>query len=437
MTTDISTPAQPENRPIVRERKGAMLVLVAIVTVILLGFLAMTLDVGAGNRSRRLAQTAADAGALAGAVELFRLQGTGGTNAHDSAVAAATREVVRNGFDAADIVSPCPCNPPISGPHAGDANYIEVVLSKGLATVFGSALGQSSFTFGARAVGGATPFAQNCLVTLSTSGKGIEVENGGSLSTTYESGGHTYSCSIAVNSGSGSAIDVNQSGQLDAGNSSIGTVGGWNGNKTPTPAPATGIPAVVDPLANLVSMPTLTGCDTNSLPTINKDTVLLPGVYCGGIHVNSRKTTLSPGIYYMAGGGFTAETSAEITGLGVTIVTTMDTFTGTTEAGINFRAGCKAKLTAGTVAPLSGIVFYADPAMPSSTTNTFACASDQSPEITGVMYFPNQTITFDGSNSGTEINGSVIAQSVVSSGKVTIQSDLSGTSKVLRPSLVE
>jgi hypothetical protein len=413
-----------------------MLALVAIVTVILLGFLAMTLDVGAGNRSRRLAQTAADAGALAGAVELYRLQGSGGTNAHDSAVAAAIREVVRNGFTAADIVSPCPCSPPITGPHAGDANYIEVVLSRGLATVFGSALGQSSFTFGARAVAGATPFAQNCLVTLAPSGKGIEVENGGSLSTTYESGGHTYSCSIAVNSGSGSAVDVNQSGQLDAGNSSIGVVGGWNGNKTPSPAPSTGIPAVVDPLASLISMPTLPACDTNDLPTINKDTVLLPGVYCGGIHVNSRKTTLSPGIYYMAGGGFTAETSAEITGLGVTIVTTLHPVTGTS-AGINFRAGCKAKLTAGTVAPFNGIIFYADPAMPSSTDNTFACASDESPEITGVMYFPNQTLTFDGSNSGTEVNGSVIAQSVVSSGKVTIQSDLSGTSIVLRPSLVE
>jgi hypothetical protein len=436
MTNDCHTTTRPiHNRPLVRERKGAMLVLVAIVSVILLGFLAMTLDVGAGNRQRRLAQTAADAGALAGAVELYRLQGLGG--AHDSAVAAARREVVRNGFAVEDIVSPCPCNPPTTGPHAGDANYIEVVLSKGLATVFGSALGLSSFTFGARAVGGATPFAQNCLVSLAPNGSGIEVINGGTLSTTYESGGHTYSCSIAVNSKSGSAIDVNQSGQLDAGNSSIGIVGGWNGNKSPTPAPATGIPEVVDPLAALVSMPDLTGCNTTNLPVINKDTVLEPGVYCGGIHVNSRKTTLKPGIYYMAGGGFIAETSADVTGLGVTIVTTVDTFTGTAAAGINFKTGCKAKLTAGTEAPFSGIIFYADPAMPSSTENTFACASDDSPEITGVVYFPNQTITFDGSNAGTEVNGSIIAMGVVSSGKVTIQSDLSGTSKILRPSLVE
>src|SRR5690349_11099147 len=119
-------PRNSEERPIQRERRGAMVVRLAVVLVVLLGFLALTLDVGSGNRQRRIAQTAADAGAVAGAVELFRMQGIGG--AHDSAVAAATREVVRNGFLATDIVSPCPCNPPTSGPHAGDVNYIEVKL---------------------------------------------------------------------------------------------------------------------------------------------------------------------------------------------------------------------------------------------------------------------------------------------------------------------
>lgn len=421
---------------LIRERKGAMLLLVAVVMVVLLGFLAMTLDVGSGNRQRRIAQAAADAGALAGAWELYRLQGTG--SAHDSAIAIATREVVRNGFLASDIVSPCPCNPPISGPHTGDVNYIEVRLLKDISTIFGSVLGINTLTYGARGVGGVVPFAQNCLVSLYPNASGgVSVENGGLLSTTYVDGsGHQQSCGIAINSNSGSALDVNQSGQLDAGSGAIGIVGGWTGNKTPSPAPATGIAPSINPLS-WVTMPTITTCDTIDLPTISKDTVLLPGVYCNGINVDSKTATLSPGTYYMAGGGFTAGTSAVINGNGVTIVTTLDPRGIATPKGINFSTGCKAKLIAPTTGTFPGIVMFGDPAMPTNTLNVFACATNDSPELTGALYFPNQNILFDGSNSGTEISGSVIAGSVTSSGKVTIMNDISGTSVVKHPSLVE
>lgn len=425
--------------PLIRDRKGAILVLVAVCLVVFLGFLAMTLDVGAGNRQRRMAQTAADAGALAGAVELFRLDGVGFR--HDSAVAAATREVIRNGFEAGDIVSPCPCNPPISGPHAGDIDYIEVRLSKSFATMFGAVFGQNSITFGARGVGGDVPFAQNCLVALSPTGSAITVTNGGSLSTTYVIDGHTYSCGVAVNSSDGSAIDVNQSGQLDAGTSSIGVVGGWDGNKTPIPAPVTGIPTVVDPLANLVQDTAITSCNTNDLATITKDTVLLPGVYCGGLTVSGKTATLSPGTYYIAGGGFHVVSSGVVNGDGVTIVMTNDVRAvgagGKLPTGLDFGTGCKAKLTAASTGIFKGIVLYGDPAITNNPTNIFACASDESPEVTGIVYFPNQTLTFDGSNSGTEISGSVIASSIISSGKVSIISDLSGTSLVHHPVLVE
>jgi hypothetical protein len=75
--------------------------------------------------------------------------------------------------------------------------------------------------------------------------------------------------------------------------------------------------------------------------------------------------------------------------------------------------------------------------MPTNTLNIFACASNDSPEISGAVYFPNQKILFDGSNSGTEISGSVIAASIASSGKVTIMNDISGASVVKHPSLVE
>ena len=48
---------------------------------------------------------------------------------------------------------------------------------------------------------------------------------------------------------------------------------------------------------------------------------LRPGTYLGGITVTGQgSVTLSPGIYYMAGGGFSVTGSGSVTGAGVMIV---------------------------------------------------------------------------------------------------------------------
>ena len=52
------------------DRRGAILVLAAIVMIVLLAFVAMTVDVGFVELTRTQLQSAADAGALAGAMEL-------------------------------------------------------------------------------------------------------------------------------------------------------------------------------------------------------------------------------------------------------------------------------------------------------------------------------------------------------------------------------
>src|SRR5687767_10536496 len=71
-----SSPMQRPQRKLVRERRGAMLVFIAVAGIVLMGFLAMTLDIGAGSRQRRIAQTAADAGAIGGGQEIYRLNGS-------------------------------------------------------------------------------------------------------------------------------------------------------------------------------------------------------------------------------------------------------------------------------------------------------------------------------------------------------------------------
>lgn len=412
-------------RPITRERRGAMLVFVAIAMVALLGFLAMTLDVGAGNRQRRIAQTAADAGALGGGTEIYRRL-SGSSIPDDTVRASALNEAVRNGFPADDVTVNYP---PASGPHTSDLRYVEVIINRTIPTIFGSIFNFTSLNAGARSVAGVSNYALNCLVSLDPSGpRAIEVENGGEMDT---------NCGIAINSTNPNALDVNSSGQLDASGSSIAISGGWTGNKTPSPEPSTNTAAVQDPLS-YVQSPTVTSCDQHTgLLTITKDTVLNPGVYCGGIHVTNKSVTLNPGTYITAGGGFVIETGGIINGNGVTLINTIDPVTGSTFAPFYFGKGCKATLKAPSTGAYAGIVMYGDPAGPSGAINTFACSSDSPPELTGALYFPTQTIFFDGSNTTTEIMGAVIAKNVDVSGKISITNDTSGSSAVHRLSLVE
>lgn len=404
-------------RTLAGNRRGAMLVFVSIAMVTLLGFLAMTLDVGAGNRQRRIAQTAADAGAIGGGREIFRLQ-------FDSVNASALNEAVRNGFDAADVTVHYP---PATGPYAGNTMYVEVLINKTIPTIFGSLFNTSTLNIATRAVAGVGSYSLTCLYSLDPDDpRALEVDNGGELNT---------NCGVVVNSTHPNALDVNSSGEFTTEGSSIAIAGGWTGNKTPIPAPSTGTAAVTNPLATL-AMPTVGACTHTGLLTVTKDTTLSPGVYCGGIYVDNKVATLSAGTYIMAGGGFRVR-GGYVYGTGVTIVNTIDATSTYAFAPINFGFGCKTKLSAPTTGSLAGVLMFGDPAGPTGVVNTFACASDVPPELTGILYFPTQDFLYDGSNSGTELQGTIIAQHVEVSGKVTITLDTSGSTVLKRMSLVE
>jgi Flp pilus assembly protein TadG len=406
-------------------RRGAMLVFVAVSMVVLTGFLAMTLDVGAASRQRRIAQTAADAAALAGAAEIWR-----GITDAGVIKPAAQAEAIRNGFNDADsdvqvqvFYEPGPS----TGPYAGNAAYVEVVVDKTIPTIFGSIFNITSLAVHTRAVAGVGSYALNCIYSLDPSGPAaIEVKNGGELTT---------NCGVSINSTNPNALDVNNSGQLDTQGGGIAIAGGWTGNKTPTPTPSSGAPLFENPLKDLV-MPTVGACNFTNVVVTGTQT-LTPGVYCGGITVatGSNRANLATGLYIILGGGITVGNSGQFYGDGVTLINTFDV---THAYGpFNFGTGCKAKLTAPTAGDWKGILMFQDPAAPANVINTFACASDEDPELTGTIYFPTQTFFFDGSNTSTEITGSVIAKNVVVSGKVEVINEKSANSAIQRFTLVE
>ena len=183
-------------------------------------------------------------------------------------------------------------------------------------------------------------------------------------------------------------------------------------------------------------MPTVGPCTYTAPFVVTGTQTLSPGVYCGGIVVSTGSNTanLSPGTYILAGGGLTVGNSGQINGTGVTLINTTGTYA---FKPFDFGTGCKAKLSAPTSGAWKGIVMFQDPAAPATPGSTFACASDDPPELTGAVYLPNSSITFNGSNAGTEILGAVIALKVNVSGKVSIINDTSGNSAIKRLSLVQ
>src|SRR6266481_1613416 len=101
---------------------GQALPILAAAMALILGLCGLAVDVGLLYTARRTMQTAADAAAVAGATALRDAQ-----TVSSAARAAATL----NGFtNDSNNVSVAVNNPPSGGTYAGNASYVEVVVSQ-------------------------------------------------------------------------------------------------------------------------------------------------------------------------------------------------------------------------------------------------------------------------------------------------------------------
>jgi len=408
-----------DRRRTTRERRGGVLVLLAVSLVGVLGFLVLAIDVGSLHRERRILQTAADAGALGGAAEIYRERS-------DLVVGSSRTEVTRNGLtngtgnDAVTV-----SYPPVTGPRTWNYQYVEVVVQRSVPAIFAGVFGVNLTTIQTRAVAGVGAPSRNCVFAIDPDAlKALDV-----------SGTLTSTCGVVVNSSHPSqAAYVKPGANLIA--ASVSVTGGINDRGDVEPAVQTGAPPAYNPLTNLEIPEVPLTCDYNNL-NVNGTVTLNPGTYCGGITVrlSSNKALLNPGVYFMRGGGLTVENSGWMIGSGVTIINTDGP---SPFKPITFGNGCKAELTAPTEGALAGILMLQDPgAGSSSDVNTMACSNDV--PFTGTLYFPTQKFYSAGSNSSTTIMGSLIARLIeVKTGtQLAVIPFASGPSALKRLSLVE
>jgi hypothetical protein len=309
-------------------RRGIAAPAVAVCLILLLSILALTMDGGLLMSERRHAQAAADAAAVAAAIDLYQQQvaypnnpgidGASGT-ARTSAQTTATADGFAQNYVTVNL------NPATysEGPNAGSPvppGYAEVIVLGRQRRGFSSIFGLGDLPVHARAVarGKLAPVTNAGIICLNpTVQKSLNVTGPGSC--TVNSGAiivDSNNSQAAVITGSGSVI----AGEVDITGTNPGYIEASSGFfDTPAGMLKTNQPVTPDPLANLpVPDPNTMTTQCTSRMNISKDASLQPGRYVGGIGISGGTITMAPGIYYMDHGGFSMS-NGSLTATGVMI----------------------------------------------------------------------------------------------------------------------
>jgi len=397
-----------ENRS--RRSRGQVTVLLALGMSALMGFAAMGVDAGYLLYQKRRLQGAADAAAIAGALEV--VQGTG------NMLTAAAHDAALNGFTSGvDGVSLTVNNPPSSGPYSSQPQAVEAILNLAQPTFFLRLLHIDTVNLTARSVAGARS-GPNCIYVLDPHASAAfgTVDLTGSASL-------TANCGMVVDSDSSSAISLSGEATLSA--SAIGIVGGYSAPRGAiTPTPVTGISVAADPLASIAAPAVGTTCAQTNYALSGGTVTLNPGTYCGGIRLSGGATaTLNPGTYILDGGGLTLSGGSSISGTGVTFYNTAGS-PGNGFEPISLAGGSNISLSAPTSGPLAGILFFEDRSITSTETNDFTGSSSMT--LNGALYFPTGALKYSGGNASTAYT-IVVADTIDMSGasSATVNADYS------------
>ena len=401
-----------------RDECGQTLVFVALGMTVLVAFMGLAIDVGLLFRCRRNLQIAADAAAIAAALD-YKYNASI-TSAKAAGQAAATANGVTNGVGGATVTIN---TTPVYGPYAGQSGFIEAIVYDPSPTIFMSMLTKnSSMTVSARAVAGSGSNV-GCVWTLARSGTDISLTGSGAID--------AVNCDIYDNSSNtSSALTLTGSGSITA--KQVGIVGGYTrtGSGSINPTPVTGLSPAADPLANLPAPPIPTGTCSSGCTQSNTGSGNLtvnPGTYTSISNTGSGTLTLNAGNYiitgnltntgsgslilgagnYTIGGNFQSTGSSSITlGSGLYIIGGNLQLTGSgpmTGSGITFYTEGSTTLTgSGNMnlsAPTSGTYNGVLAFQARSDTSAMAITGSGGDHIQGILYAPNAPVTLTGSGS--------------------------------------
>lgn len=384
-----------------QEDQGQMLVVVILSMGLILSFMALAFDVGQFLYVKRQLQTAADAAALAGALEIPECTSSNCKTMQT----AASDALAEDGYANAALVTQCgtpssaglvlelnngPCALGANDPNYKNTQYVEALVILQQPPFLARLMGMNSVDIAARAEAGMS--APTCVYITDPSGaQALTVNNGGSL---------TSACGIDINSSSPNALSVGStSTTLTAASGGIDIHGGAGlDHGSPNPAPTTDVPTVSDPLASLQNeAPSTTPCGistaspysgANGNVTVSSTATFNPGVYCGGINFNgSARGTFNAGTYVFSGPLNVGTGSISSNG-GVTFYFSSGSLT--------MNTGGHANLVAPTSGTYAGILLFQNV----SDTNQVILNDDSTSAWQGAIYLPGASLTINGAGNG-------------------------------------
>jgi hypothetical protein len=396
-----------------RDESGQTVILVALCLTCILGFVGFATDVGVLLHAKRNLQIAADAAALAGANEI-NIDPT-------QIIAAAKAASAQNGYtDGANSVTVTPTNGPADGPHAGDAGYVEAIVTQTQPTFFMRLFNFSSMPVSARAVAfnGASN-GSGCLHAL----------NGSDADTINLQGHFTVDapgCQVLDNSTDSCGLDfTGAAGNLTAG--SVSVAGGACGHESDSnPPPTEGAPQVSDPLANSytpippASWPACTAAPSGNQwgisggrtynPSGSSPTTLF--CYSSGTGSISNAVTMNPGTYIFTGSlGLSGHGSLNGTA-GVTI------YLAAPSGNMNMGGSGNSNLSliAPSTGPFANVAIYQEPA----DTNPVNMEGTPVSGLTGIIYLPTAMLELGGNSTTQNLTTDLIVNKLFVFGSATV-----------------
>lgn len=404
----------------IRDQRGQTLIITALGMTVLMGMMGLAIDVGLLFRAKRVAQTGADAAAIAGALN-YEYNGSTTT-----ATTAARSAAGSNGIPNPSSNVTLNFNPNITSPYHNTAGYVQAVVSVPNPTLFISAFEKTSksFTVTARAIAGTTPSTACVYVLDPTDASTLYIQGAADIS--------TPNCGIQVNSNSPDAFCDQGSATIEA--TFLHIVGSQSSKgkcaKAPGTTPVTtGVAPVGDPFNNLLGPTPPSPCTgANTVPastttittstTIPTSTVTTGSTTASVTFFCATNPTISSGVTLGTPGGnqiFVFVNGVTIGGA-VTVNGTIDIYQGTFKQG---NSALTVNAPANTTYTYNGIAVM----QPSSNTTAGTCKDglgepclqlqfgSGSGALNGLVYAPTSQV-YQQDNGGGTVVGGVIAYQI-------------------------
>jgi Flp pilus assembly protein TadG len=413
------------------DRRGGVVLTVAIALPVLMGAAGLAVDLGQWYRERATLQVAADAAAI-GAARL--LSDSAATTADYQSVALAEAEgAIANGT-VGTLAEPVSVT-------VASGESVAVTLTSTANQYFTGVLGLPRPTLVASATAGIVA-PPGCVLALSgTAEKAIDVENEGGISAT--------DCGVFSDSDvedpDNDSIYV-RNGSITG--SSVGAVGGveasTNGQSIISPSPTEGDPPEANPYANLPAPSVGSSCTPYPTPQNGGASVTLsPGTYCSIDAANDTTINFEPGVYIIDNGDFIIDNGSTIgtaagDNTGVTFI-----MAGSSPGYIDWENYTQTawELSAPTSGTYAGILVYQSPSTPASNSavsNDCGALNDPGDivvggsglTLNGVLYMPSVNLQISNNAVVKAASGgtlSVIANTITTCGSAELDAAGNGS----------